>query len=761
MAIHVSIEGYDSLEQIGVGGMAAVYKARRVSIDKVVAVKVLFPHLAEDASFIERFQREARAAARIQHENIVNVIDFGNSGGSYFIVMEYYEGQTLDELLKSHREVPPEIAIQILLEVCYGLESAHKHDTVHRDIKPGNIIFTNQGAIKIADFGLAKKSDATSLITQEGKVIGTPAYMSPEQAAGSDVDGQSDIFSLGVVAYEILGHQKPFAGKSYSEVLEKIQTFEPIPVTSVNPLVQPRFEEIVSKMLEKDLDRRYRTIAEVIADIERAMESFRITRDRRRLAAYIADPAAFEKAYREKTISKSLSQGAYYMKKGEDHFDDAVLEFKRILYLDPDNERAKKNLKRITAENNKDKTVTLPVSAKPVKKQPVARKTGKAGSLAVVAASSAARRRRTGRTFAVLIVFAAVAAAWFAHQRGLIPYHLFLHNGNRAPVLSAPAQIAVSTGDPVSFVLQAVDAEQDAVRFFSDELPPGARLTENGEFNWVVDHNQAGEHRIRFHADDGTSTSVSETVIEVAATKISLDFRDLGPVQVDAGRRFATPLVASSTSGKRVRFSLEDAPDGMSVKDGKLVWQPDSAASGSFEAKITATDGHVSKRQIATFVVRSVAEQRSELARVEWELPEKANVYVDGDLRDTETRRITVELPGGRHTLRAELMSGATGWMESLDLNPGEKVRLEAPKLAYGRLSVYFLGGVGELRINGKLFEKQPPFSGVRVPVGTHRLSCRLANETQPTEFTVKVEKGHETVVEYEAGGEPVVTVGS
>ena len=147
------------------------------------------------------------------------------------------------------------------------------------------------------------------------------------------------------------------------------------------------------------------------------------------------------------------------------------------------------------------------------------------------------------------------------------------------------------------------------------------------------------------------------------------------------------------------------------------------------------------------------------MARVEWSLPENANVYVDGDLKDSETRRITIDLPRGRHTLRAELLNGATGWIETLDLNPGEKLELEAPKLAYGTLSVYFLGGVGEFRINGKLFEKQPPFSGIPVPAGTHRISCRMANESGLKEFDVTVVEGHETVVEYETGSEPVVTI--
>jgi len=765
MAIHVTIEGYDSLEQIGVGGMAAVYKARKTSIDKVVAIKVLFPYLASDESFIERFQREAKAAARIQHENIVNVIDFGESEGSYYIVMEYYEGLTLEELLKSHNELPLEIAVQVLLEVCYGLDSAHQQDTVHRDIKPGNIIFTNQGGIKIADFGLAKKSDATSMITQEGKVIGTPAYMSPEQAAGSDVGPQSDIFSLGVVAYELLGQQKPFAGKTYSEVLEKIQTFEPLSVANINPLVQPDFETIVARMLEKDQARRYASMAEAIADIEKSMEKFRLTRDRRKLISYISDPGAYGKAYREKMVNRCLSQGAFYMKKGESHLDEAILEFKRILFLDPENERAKKNLDRILAERGKNNTntVTVVTPAKPVAARSGDRKKTKEKkhkSVTVVAAGSGERRRRHGGKIAFGLTAAAVvvAGSLFAWREGLVSLDFLNQSGNRPPVLSAPQSMTVTGGERIAFTLQSVDAEGDSVTYRGEELPSGASLSESGEFKWKADYNQTGRHKIKFYADDGTSASVSETVIEVKAAALTLDFAKIGTVRADAGKRFSRKLSARSSSGKAVSYSLESAPEGMQIEKGRLVWIPPAEASGTFKASVKANDGYVSKTQTVTLNVRSVSEQDAELAQVDWKLPERSNVFVDGDLTDSETRRFMADLPKGRHTLRAELMDGTTGWVQSLELKPGEKVKLEAPKLQFGKLSVYFLGGVGEFRINGKLFKEQPPFSGVLVPVGKHKVSCRMANESGNREFEVTVEKGRETIIEYEFGSEPVVT---
>jgi serine/threonine protein kinase len=771
MAIEVTIEGYDSLEQIGVGGMAAVYKARKSSIDKVVAIKVLFPYLANDESFIERFQREARAAARIQHENIVNVIDFGDSGGSYYIVMEYYDGLTLEEILKGRNDLPFDIAVQILLEVCFGLESAHSHDTVHRDIKPGNIIFTNQGGIKIADFGLAKKSDATSLITQEGKVIGTPAYMSPEQAAGEDVGPQSDIFSLGVVAYELFGQQKPFSGKSYSEVLEKIQTFEPISVAAINPLVHPDFESIIARMLEKNRDLRYPSCGEVIADLEKAMDKYRLTRDRRRLVAYINDPDAYDRRYKEKTVNRCLSQGAFYMKKGESRFEEAILEFKRILYLDPGNERARKNLDRIQEQKGRDQTVTVATTPKPV-----AGRNGQEGrhengqtpvnkkrkSVKVVAANSGASRRR-GRAGKVIGVVAAaglvLVAGWFAHQRGLLSSDLLKSRGNHPPVLSVPKKLSVTAGERVEFALQSVDAEGDSVRYYSEGLPRGATLSDDGEFEWKVGLAQTGEHKIKFYADDGTSAAISETSIHVQSPDVTLTFQKIGTVRADAGERFSQRLQARSSSGKPVRFALEKSPDGMRVENGTLVWVPAEDASGTFEAVVKASDGYVTERQSVTLQVRSVAEQEAEMASVEWELPEKSNVYVDGDLKDRETRRFQAQLPRGSYTFRAELLDGMTGWTESVDLQPGEKVRLEAPKLEFGTLSVYFLGGVGELRVNGKLFGQQPPFSSVKVPVGTHRLSCRMASESNGRSIEITIEKNRETIVEYEVGSDPVVSM--
>lgn len=770
MAMHVSIEGYDSLEQIGVGGMAAVYKARKVSIDKVVAIKVLFPYLAGDTSFIERFQREAKAAARIQHENIVNVIDFGDSDGSYFIVMEYYEGQTLEDILKTQRALPVDIAVLVLLEVCYGLDSAHSQSIVHRDIKPGNIIYTNQGGIKIADFGLAKKSDSATLITQHGKVIGTPAYMSPEQAAGRNVGHQSDIFSLGVVAYDLFCQQKPFEGASYSEVLEKIQTHQPLAIGHFNPLVQPDFDRIVSRMLEKNVADRYQSITEVIADIEKSMEKFRITRDRRRLSSFIKDPEAYEKVFKEKTVARCLSQGAFFMQQGRSHLDEAILEFKRILFVDPSNDRAKKNLDKIMSDRGKDRTQAIDAvhpRAVAEKENGKAAKTRKGkkqhGSNRVVAASVRRRRGRVARRFVggITALAAIVAAGYFGFTKGLPDLGFLKMEGNTPPVLSVPKRLSVNAGERIEFSLQSVDADGDSVGFYGDELPQGATLSPLGDFVWDVKYGQTGSHKIVFYADDGSSTSSSETIVDVQQASLVIDFKRIGTVRLEAGQTLKRKLQASSSSGESVDFSLVQGPKGMRISKGALVWKTGPEQSGAFKAIVKASDGYTSETQTVAVRVQSPSRdvaQKATTGRIEWTLPETANIYVDGSLREKESRGLSVDLPSGKHTLKAELMDGMTGWLETVDLKSGETVRLEAAEIAYGKLSVYFLGGVGELRIDGEPFKEQPPFTAVSIPAGLHVISCRMANDSEAPEFEITIKEDQETVIEYESGQDPIIT---
>ena len=207
---------YELHRRLGRGGMAEVYLARDQLLDRPVAVKVLFPALATDQGFVERFRREAQAAANLQHPNIVSVFDWGEANGTYFIVMEYVEGHTLAEMLRDEGRLHPDRAAEITADIAAALGFAHRNRVVHRDVKPGNVLITRDGGVKVADFGIARAlSDSTDQnLTKTGSVMGTATYFSPEQARGAAVDPRSDIYSLGCVLYEMTTGHPPFTGDS-------------------------------------------------------------------------------------------------------------------------------------------------------------------------------------------------------------------------------------------------------------------------------------------------------------------------------------------------------------------------------------------------------------------------------------------------------------------------------------------------------------------------------------------------------------------
>jgi tRNA A-37 threonylcarbamoyl transferase component Bud32 len=326
--------------------MAVVFKARKQSLKKTVAIKVLLPHLSNDPRFIARFQQEAEAAAKVQHDNIVNVIDYGSSDNSQYIVMEYYDGMTVEELLNSQPRLPIDIALSIVLNVSYGLEAAHAANLVHRDIKPGNIIFTRQGGIKIADFGLAKAIDKYVVVTHAGKVFGTPAYMSPEQTRGEIVGVQSDIFSLGVVAYELLAGRRPFDGASYSEVVDHIQSQDPPHISSFNPMVEQPFEQIVIQMLRKPVAERYAHAAEVVMDLEQLMDRHKFRRDRRALTEFFGDPIGYTEAATQAVLERLVAEAPAGVAQQQNR-QAAITHYRKILYLDPSDDGARAALRKL------------------------------------------------------------------------------------------------------------------------------------------------------------------------------------------------------------------------------------------------------------------------------------------------------------------------------------------------------------------------------------------------------------------------------
>jgi serine/threonine protein kinase len=324
-----SLGRYEILGKLGEGAMGVVYRAGDKTLGRVVALKMLSADLGADDELHQRFRREAEAIGRLNHPNIVTVYDLGESEGHLYMAMELLEGDDLRGLIERQVDIPLADRVRVMGQICEGLGYAHTRGVVHRDVKPANIFVTSGGQVKLLDFGLARVATRET-ITRAGVILGTPDYMSPEQATGRALDQRTDIFSAGAVFYEFLTFQKPFKGKTLHSVLYQILSEEPETVLTLNPELPARLALAVHRMLRKDPDRRYQSMEEAGREVQRIHAALRRSRSRSALPV-ASSPLSEEGRGR---VRDHLTRGRGHFEAG--HWGLAAAEAGEALAVDPD-----------------------------------------------------------------------------------------------------------------------------------------------------------------------------------------------------------------------------------------------------------------------------------------------------------------------------------------------------------------------------------------------------------------------------------------
>src|SRR5262245_28900350 len=273
---------YELGDRLGSGGMSNVYKATDLILERTVAVKILAEHLSDDERFVARFRREALAVAKLIHPNIVQVYDTGKDDGRHYIVMEYVSGRSGAQILQRQGPVGPGIAAEIGIQACAGLDYAHRRGIIHRDVKPGNLMITGgpvgggELTVKLTDFGIARAIEQTR-ITQVGSVVGTAAYLSPEQVRGDEATPGTDVYALGVVLYQFLTGRLPYEGSSLAELAVRQQNEKPLPPSTYNDAVPAAFGAAVLRALEGDPNRRYASASELAGGLQMGLRGEDVT----------------------------------------------------------------------------------------------------------------------------------------------------------------------------------------------------------------------------------------------------------------------------------------------------------------------------------------------------------------------------------------------------------------------------------------------------------------------------------------------------
>jgi len=677
-----TIKNFEIKELIATGGMAAIYKAVQVSLDRIVAVKILHGHLAQDKNFITRFEREAKAAANLKHENIVNIIDYGKAEEVYFIAMEFVEGKSLKELISEIKFIPCDIALAIAQQIVYGLDHAHKKGVVHRDIKPANILIGYDGIVKIADFGLAQAQDLTS-VTVTGSIVGTPAYMSPEQAGGKRVDSRTDIFSLGVVIYEMITGIKPFSGENYSSVIHEILTVTPPKPVEANPLISREINDIIEKMLEKELDKRYQDIAKVNEDITSYFKAKNIEISRKEIGGFISTPdEQFAEVVKERK-AKHFEQGLYFLGLGGNRIDDAISEFSKVLHLDPDDDKAKKYLTDLRKKKAKQKVSP----AKPEEPaEPVAKRN--------------------------ILPFMGIGL-------GLLALLVVIFGIFRKPTEEFSfVQITSKPGMAAVFL----DGENTG-RF----TPTRLGSLEPGEYKIVLKKEGFQDFTEGFKVKGGDTIKLNAVLNEL---KSEVEY---GAIRITSKPADAYVFLDDKKTGFKTPCTIEKVEKGMHrIKVVKKGYRPAEASRTISPNKTTTVSFTMQK------IKEPAASERFSYLKIN--VDPWAKIYIDGKYRETTPIAKPIKVSSDTHTIKLSNPNFQT-YEKKMKFKPGETKILDVKLRELDGYLKLTVKPWADVYIDGKFYETTPIAKPIKLSAGEHYI--KLINPSfKPFEQKITIPAG-------------------
>jgi serine/threonine protein kinase len=709
-----SFHGFVVKEKIGAGGMSTVYMGHHETLGYPVAIKILHPGMGGDQSFISRFEREAKAASSLHNNNIATVIDFGSEDGIYFIVMQYIDGEDLGKILThvvdegGEPQFPLEISLPLLEEVAYGLKDAHQQGIIHRDIKPSNILLSKRGEVKIADFGLARDTsdighDSAMDLTMPGTVVGTPSYMSPEQAVGGEVDLRTDIFSLGVMAYQMIVGEKPFTGDSPADVQEQIINAEPPRPTEKNcPRITPEIENLLAKTMAKDPANRFQNMGQVIRALMAAQESIDpsgslLKYKREYMTKFACDPVDFSRELREKAVKAYLKRGYYFKNMGLSSINDAIREFSYVLSIEPDHSKARdavKELRRKAEESGilpaataKQGTTWAPRDSGKTQVMPtgVARPGGRGDTASESAPAASGGSSRRGLLWGSLGAIAVIAALM-----------IFVLGRDGTPPTEQPS---ASDATPVPTDVASVDA------------PPPASEEPAGEAE--------------------TPPAAASEIPPAATTPTE------SPTQAEpAAPRLGTLRVTSAPRGAKIY--LKQAGESFRLVGTAPVTNRDLKA-GAWEVR-AELDGYVGQSKVVTLAAGA---DRDLVMALNPAAPPKptgpgyvklvirpyGDVLVDGEQVATEVRAAVLEVAAGTRSLRIRhpAIIGEIV-LANLAVGSGDTLDLGQQRLQFGGVTVAAsVPGAVQLVIEGKELDGDSPLTAERVLTGRRYLAVNKA----------------------------------